>query len=414
MNMQTVQELIKNASQLDELMTESEKNKITIHALVKIGDEYTRNVYLTLLMSTVALIEKTESNDNPCSYICRIATALQEKPDMQEILRRSLIIDEKTLKDYAKTLQQNDLQNLFLFDAISIFKIYDKDNATLKDYISGVAEIFAINSNSLEEIYFIAEMIMNRTDGVTKKFLHTDTMKFLPYLQKRCKNIFIESPDIFFMDYNGERDVSDVLQHPLNLENKKLVHFQNIYLHDKKFSFNVKNCQTAEFLNCRFERLTEETVKAIQEFGNVSSFPEEIRLMSFEKIETVKIQNCQFVGMISNLIDYRDSVRSYGLGDYESRGILIFVADIKQLIVHNSIFKDCFFREISVAIPMFMSIGRDGSCMFPKDIFKPGNFTMEEYMKRAHVDFDRDILVAGYNVDSDDVENVTTENSFHF
>ena len=400
MNMQTVQELIKNASQLDKLMTEAEKNKITIHALVKIGDEYTRNVYLTLLMSTVALIEKTESNDNPCSYVCRIATALQEKPDMQEILRRSLIIDEKTLKDYAKTLQQNDLQNLFLFDAISIFKIYDKDNATLKDYISGVAEIFAINSNSLEEIYFIAEMIMNRTDGVTKKFLHTDTMKFLPYLQKNCKNIFIESPDIFFMDYNGERDVSDVLQHPLNLENKKLVHFQNIYLHDKKFSFNVKNCQTAEFLNCRFDKLTDDNVHEVSNDGGNPSVPPEIRLMNFEKIDTLKLQGCNFSSMISNVIDFNP----FAFFSYQRAGILIFVANIKEFIVHNCNFKDCFYREL------FSGNRAPGLA----DRFKGNNYTKDDIIKYFNVHLDRDILVAGYNVDNDDLENVTTENSFHF
>ena len=126
--MKTVQELIRDADSLNKLMATTHETQN--HLLATIDDEYAQDVYLTLLMSVAETAGQfDETKDNPLAYVCKIATELSVTPDMQEIFRRSLLIDEKILNDYSVTLKQHNLQNLLLFDALTMQILYAKDAA---------------------------------------------------------------------------------------------------------------------------------------------------------------------------------------------------------------------------------------------------------------------------------------------
>ena len=191
------------------------------------------------------------------------------------------------------------------------------------------------------------------------------------------------------------------------------MHLRNVYLHDKKFSINVKATTTAEFENCRFENLSEERVREFEVRGNEYSFPDEIRLLSFEQVGTVKIIGCKFAGMINNLIDYRAGHEILAYTQYYDRGILIFIEDINQFTVRDCAFKDCFFREL-MPKTTYAPFGGWTSGLMIRDKFTPGNFNLDDYLKCAQIKFERDRLVGGYNVKSDDVKNNSVTNSFRF
>ena len=411
--MKTVQELIRDADNLNKFMADAAEHKAQNHLLATIDDEYTRNVYLTLLISAAEMSGQfDETEDNSIAYVCRIAAALPIAPDIQEIFRRSLLIDEKTLNDYAVTLKQRGLQNLLLFDALTMLILYAKDNAQMSEYIAGLANIFDAGKDGLGEILLIVKAVINRQEEFTHKFQHVNCFEFLPYLRGSCKNIFVTAADVFFIDFETERDVTNDLQHPLTLENKKIVHLRNAYLHNKKFSFYVKTTETAEFENCRFENLADNSVKEFDVRGNEYSFPDEIRLLSFEQVGTVKIIGCKFAGMINNLIDYRESYTILAYSEYYDRGILIFIGDVNQFIAHDCEFKDCFFREL-MPKTTFAPFGSWTGGLI-RDKFVPNNFTFDDYLKCAKVNFERDRLVGGYNVKSDDIKNISVVNSFPF
>ena len=411
--MKTVQEFIRDADNLNKFMTDAAAQKFENHLLATIDDEYTRNVYLTLLISVAETSgEIDETADNPIAYVCRIAAALPVAPDMQEIFRRSLLIDEKVLDDYSVTLKQRGLQNLLLFDALTMQILYAKNAAQLAEYIAGLANIFGTGKDGLGEILSTVKAVINRQEEFKQKFQHVNCFEFLPYLRRSCKNIFVEAADTFFMDFEAERDVTNDLQHPLTLANKKIVHFRNVYLHDKKFSFNVKETTTAEFENCRFENLMDNSVKEFEVHGSQYSFPDEIRLLAFEQVGTVKIVGCKFAGMINNLIDYRESYTILAYSEYVNRGILILIGDINQFTVHDCEFKDCFFREL-MPKTTFAPFGSWTGGLI-RDKFTPNNFTLDDYLKCAKINFERDRLVGGYDIKSHDIKNISVINSFQF
>ena len=123
--MKTIQELIRDADNLNKFM-KAATHETQNHLLAAIDDEYAHDVYLTLLMSVAETAGQfDETKDNPLTYVCKIAAELPVAPDMQEIFRRSLLIDEKILNDYSVALKQQDLQNLLLFDALTM-QIYTR------------------------------------------------------------------------------------------------------------------------------------------------------------------------------------------------------------------------------------------------------------------------------------------------
>ena len=128
--MKTVQELIRDADSLNKFMTVT--HEAQNHLLATINDEFAQDVYLTLLMSVAETAGQfDETKDNPLAYVCKIAAELLVAPDLQEIFRRSLLINEKILNDYSITLKQHNLQNLLLFDALTMQILYAKDNAQI-------------------------------------------------------------------------------------------------------------------------------------------------------------------------------------------------------------------------------------------------------------------------------------------
>lgn len=411
--MKTVQELIRDADSLNKFMASVHETQN--HLLSTIDDEYAQDVYLTLLMSIAETAGQfDETRDNPLAYVCKIAAVLSVAPDMQEIFRRSLLIDEKILNDYSVTLKQHNLQNLLLFDALTMQILYAKDTAQMSEYIAGLANVFTTGTDGLSEILSIVKAVINREENFSQKFQHVNCFEFLPYLRQSCKNLFVEAADTFFMDFETEREVTNELQHPLTLNNKKIVHFRNIYLHNKKFSFNINETTIAEFENCRFENLTDKQIMEFNVRDNEYSFPDEIRLLSFKQVGTVKIIGCKFLSIINNLIDYREGTATI-FSQYIDRGILVFIGDVNKFIVHDCEFKDCFFREMIIGgqYGLFRD-STSGEYMTLKEKFRPNNFTVDDYLKHAEINFERDRLVGGYNVKIDDVKNISVVNSFPF
>ena len=392
-------------------MAQASDNKAENHLPAKIDDVYAQEVYLTLLISVAEAAGKFDENaENPIIYVCKIAAALDKTPDMQEVLRRSLLIDEKVLTDYAVTLNQHGLQNLFLFDALTMMTIYAKDNSEVLTYITGIAEIFGTGKHGLQEISIIVKCTLNGQNGFEHKFDKINCFELLPYIRKNCKNIFIDAPDIFFADFENLTDFNDRFEHILTLTNKKLVYFRNIYLHDKKFSCHISETENVEIDSCKFEKLTEDKIFEFEVNGDSYTFPDEIRLFTFEKIQTINITHCEFFDMISNLIDYRNSSEVFFTG-YRARGILMWTHTADEFNLHKCNFKNCFFREMFPGTNY--GLYRDGNrFMTFIDKFSRNNFTLDEYIDKATINFECDGLTGGHNVKQVNIDDNTTENSF--
>lgn len=304
--MKTVQELIRDADSLNKFMATNQETQN--HLLQTINDEYAQDVYLTLLMSVAETAGQfDETKDNPLAYVCKIAAALDKTPDMQEILRRSLILDEKVLNDYTVTLKQHNLQNMVLFDALTMQILYAKDVAQMSEYIAGLANIFGTGTDGLSEVLLIVKAVINQQTDLKHKFSHITLEKdFLPLLRRHVKNIFIESPDVFLIEFEAQTDMTETL--PLNISGKKIVSWRNVYVHDAKKIFNISDCNDVTFIDCRFYNIKYFSKETMFRFNNVTHI--EFNQCQFENIFGKRNENliCEHIepriikeGIIANL-----------------------------------------------------------------------------------------------------------------
>ena len=87
------------------------------------------------------------------------------------------------------------------------------------------------------------------------------------------------------------------------------------------------------------------------------------------------------------------------------------MSELNQFTVCDCAFKDCYFREL-LPKTTYAPFGGWTSGLMIRDKFTPNNFTVDDYLKCASINFERDSLIGGYNVKSDDVKNNSVINSF--
>ena len=392
--MKTVQELIRDADSLNKFMATNHETQN--HLLQTINDEYAQDVYLTLLMSVAETAGQfDETKDNPLAYVCKIAAALDKTPDMQEILRRSLILDEKVLNDYTVTLKQHNLQNMVLFDALTMQILYAKDVAQMSEYIAGLANVFGTGTDGLSEVLLIVKAVINQQTDFKHKFSHITLEKdFLPLLRRHVKNIFIESPDVFFADFETLTDCTEKIHYYFSWKNMKLIHFRNVYLHDTIYTFIVRDTEVVEFEDCNFTKIfANALIKEFGKNGNRFFIPDDLRFLNCERCVKVSFVNCKFSDNIGNFIDYRDGTE-YFFAEYDDRGLLVWVDEIKEIVVRDCEFKNCFFREM-FPNATYGLYNDKGNFMTFSEKFRPNNFTFYEYIERARVDLNRGSIISG-------------------
>ena len=318
---------MQDAENINKFMEQARKN-FEYHLLSEIDDEYACEVYLILLMSVAETMGQfDETHNNPISYICGIAVALNVELDMQEIFRRSLLIDEQNLSEYAQTLNQHDIQNLFLFDALKMSVIYSKSDTKTIEYLTGLSYIFGLEKTGLKEISIIVKAVMNNTKSFRHKFkiIKMQAM-ILSLFRLHFKNIFVETSDAFVIEYDKRTDVTEKL--PQNISEKDYILLRNGYIHDKKKLFKISHCGKVQFVNCRFynmEYLSDET------------------MFYFDDIYKVEFIDCKF----ENLIGKRD-------GDLSSKerihpkvifeGIIAYLKYTEIFFIRAS-FKNCYYLD---------------------------------------------------------------------
>ena len=409
--MKTIQELIRDADNLNTLMNQAAANKNEIHPLTKIDDAYVADVYLTLLTSVAESSEQfDETEDNPLAYICRIAAALNKTPDMPEILRRSLLIDEKVLNDYAVTLNQHNLQNMLLFDSVIMLLLYAKDNPEALNYVAGIAEIVGTSKDALKEILTVAKNVLSKQPNFECKFEALPCYEFLPYIRRNCRNIFIEAPDIFFVDLETLTDFTEKINFYFGWKNMKLVHFRNVYLHNTIYSFNATDTETVEFEGCTFRQIT--AYALIRDFarsGNLFFVPDDFKFLKCERCHTVSFVNCTFTDNTGNFIDFSDG-SDYFFAKYDDRGLLVWIDDIYELVVRDCTFKNCYFREMFPNATYGLYSDGHTYMTFSEKFGNRNNFTYMEYVERARVDLTRGSLFGGWT-ETADISNNSIINS---
>lgn len=344
--MKLVSELMQDENFIKKV-TQVKDNTMNNHILVHIDDEYTKSVYLILLLSIAdAIGDIDDASDNPISYICKINAALPTQQDIEELYRYSLRINESTLEEYCKTLQISDIQAILFFDALTMVELFGIKESKVLDYIAGLAVLLSISEDELSDISFIAKTIICRKQNFIHTFHHAHVKPFLQYFRSFCQKIMIDAPDVFIIECKKETDVNELLDINLVIENKNYVSFHNIYLHDKRVFLKIQNCSEVKIDACRFEHLTDNEIRAFIWDNLLLRKPDGLHVIDFNKIDKVSVTNCTFSNMIHNLVDVRDAsdfvLFDLKGGRYSLDGIVGFIEHVSDVIITDNTFVNCY------------------------------------------------------------------------
>lgn len=220
---------------IDKLMMMATHYKIKYHILHENISEYVINAYLELLLSVAQSNTPVNKDENhPALYVCRIAAALPQIPNMKELLQNSMLLDEKKISEYVLMIKSHELENMFILDALLMASMYDIGNEGKIEFIADLASLFAIEKENLKEIIAVAKEIiqLNHTIKINTKYLQTKSI--YPYLRNmKAESISVNSPDIYVRWYSTPTNFIDEL--PLNLEDKNLIYIYNAVIDGLKY-----------------------------------------------------------------------------------------------------------------------------------------------------------------------------------
>ena len=142
----------KNLVDMGKLMKRVAASKITGHILTEKNDPIVSEAYLTLLISLANTNAPTKGLNSSLEYPCRIAAALSSPPDMDLLLKKSLILDEPSITNYTNILCEHAVNESFALDGFLMITSYDKGNTGKIDYLANVVALLGISQDMVDEL----------------------------------------------------------------------------------------------------------------------------------------------------------------------------------------------------------------------------------------------------------------------
>lgn len=382
--MKIIPELVRDSESFERYMKRTSRASKK-HLLAEIDDEYVWDVYLTLLTTVAGTIGNfDEKQDNPNSYICKIAAALPKSPDMQEIFRRNLLLNEKILNDHVFTLNQHVLQNIFLFDALTMITLYAKDNLGAIEYVTNLSNLLDTGADGLRELNIIVKAVMNKKKTFTQKFEHLMLSSILQILRFHFRNINVETPDALIMEYARQTDVTK--KFPVDIAGKNFVQLYNGYIHDQNKMFELTNCGKVFFINCRFE--------------NMEYRSEEI-MFKFFLIPSVVFINCRF----ENIIGKREGdlfVKENIHPNVTMEGIIGYLY-YSEIFLDKVSFKNCYYLDDCgkklgrIGYNFMLMPALPGSLFSSYSLFNNSKEPTEAFNHKTNCMFDESAMIDGFS-----------------
>lgn len=303
---------------LEVLLFRASTDTIADHVLSKIGDEFSQEAYIVLLLLVAkANCELTKENIEVCMHAARVAASLNVKIDMNLMLKKAEILNEKAIYQYLKAIKDNNLADAFMVDALLSYYIYDSNNDDKLEYIANIANMLAWDKAALEEAIAVVKVILESKEEICGTFNHVDVIKLRFYL-KKCVKFIVNQPNTFICDNATMLDVTNEFQNFKTLADKK-----SIYLHNAmgSFGFSVARTEKVEFESCQFSN----TDGCLFGFGNVNS---------------VSFKNTKFYNIVCSGIDIDGSTKY----KYENHGIIGFCENVQSIDLLNCSFTDCYVK----------------------------------------------------------------------
>lgn len=165
------------AEDLTSLMHEAERHPVKPHPL-SIKSAAAAEAYLTLLLSVASYSTSSDLKVSPVVYPCRIAAALQPKPDMELLLKKSQILDEKSVGEALCVLENEHLADSFLLDSLRLIELYDRGNERKIGYVSDLAVLLNVSQGRMEDLLTLLSTSLLDDEKFVRTFSRLTTCRY--------------------------------------------------------------------------------------------------------------------------------------------------------------------------------------------------------------------------------------------
>lgn len=226
------------------------KHPLTGHGLIKRKDTALASAYLSLLFSVAMCQISPAGKISPLFHPCSIAAALKDKINTELIFKKSLSLDDITIRRYCDLLRETQLDSLFILDALILTGRYEDKNHSKLEYIADLAAIMEISQVKMNEVLLTAKAVIEESDFVGK-LLEVPFRDFYDYL-KSCPAKIIETSNKFMAVSNKPFTWKEAFNSKFDFKNKKEVSFANIQFPARNTRYSFANIERLSFDNCNF------------------------------------------------------------------------------------------------------------------------------------------------------------------
>ncbi len=281
--------------------TQGERHPITGHPIAKC-EEYVRGLYFDML----CVVAQYENDDieNQNVFIQRIMSACEESMPFTEHVKRSMEINEEKVSEFILQCKNNDLQDIFMVDALIIACANGTPNKQQVDFLAELADAFGMNKENTVFIAKLALSIIEQSLTILKNTLdectHNDKWKYVSgfscYIKEFVEGIPIDSYEKFVAIYAPKSNFGTYSKGRYSYEDSDEIIIENQYIDNATIEFN--NVEKIILKNCYFEGSN------ITEFEEDDSFnyPKCSEGVIIHDAKDVIIENCCFEEKNSVLI----------------------------------------------------------------------------------------------------------------
>ncbi len=322
----------KNLVDMGKLMKRVAASKITGHILTEKNDPIVSEAYLTLLISLANTNAPTKGLNSSLEYPCRIAAALSSPPDMDLLLKKSLILDEPSITNYTNILCEHAVNESFALDGFLMITSYDKGNTGKIDYLANVVALLGISQDMVDELLTTLNAVLERKFA----YLHFSQENFqqvLPCIKANCPGFIIDSPQQFIVQGDNKRNIpSGYMAHIQKIESRDKVSFNHVTLKGNPVTLTGANLTIN--MPISFSDINELFITdcTFQDFDS--------RVFTSENVANITISSSTFKNCVRDESDYR-SGQSKGYKTYieqkKSSGSIegVLLSGIASMGVHG-------------------------------------------------------------------------------
>lgn len=317
-------------------MINTEKYDFSQHPL-RNKDEYAQSMYLKFLISLARVEENNQFYDGIISIVTQMKEDMNLDISLSEISKQSSLISERDLNDFSKTINNVNLEELFIIDALIFVKLLKNVNDKVIEYIIGLSEILGISQNKLQQIIKLSKIILEEDRQGFKDMMYEVVdinASSVRMYTKSFSEIYVINDYSEYEKIKYDDDYTNVVFANINKVGGDI----NSTITDQK-KIAIINC---DFSNCDYEYAIFDCEKVIIKNSRFHKFSDLV--FRIYDCEQVKFIDCYFKDCIQDEESYcNDSATLY-------------LSDINTVRINNCKFKNCHsIPDISLE-----SLGSDG------------------------------------------------------